>query len=236
MIRRRAARYGGQVLFICAALLGGVASSFAQETPALRVHRVTINGGITWLGGYDIGVSTAELRGNGAGTSPPPFALLTADSHVTSAVAPELRIGFSISRRWTIEGGGQWGQPHIRVAISGDAEAPAQQLAGEQLQQYAFDGGVNWQPPINLGRRIAPFVSGGAGYLRQLHQDRTLGETGQVYYAGGGARWFLRGGRGEARPAGLRGEVRFNWRRHGIDFEDSMRSYPTLSLFAFIGI
>ncbi|MEP6782582.1 MAG: hypothetical protein ABI983_02870, partial [Acidobacteriota bacterium] len=191
--------------------------SFAQAPPELRVHRVTINGGIAWLGGYDIGVSTAELRGNGPGTSPPPFALLTADSRVTSAVAPELRIGFSISRRWTIEGGGQWGQPHIGVAISGDAEAPAQELVGEQLQQYAFDGGVNWQPQINMGRKLAPFVSGGAGYLRQLHQDRTLGETGQIYYAGGGARWFLRGGHGAARPAGLRGEVRMNWRRHGID-------------------
>ena len=36
----------------------------------------------------------------------------------------------------------------------------------------------------------------GAGYLRQLHQDRTLIEHGQIFYAGGGLRYWLRGGDG----------------------------------------
>lgn len=210
----------------------------AQTAPApeLRTHRVTINAGIVWLGGYDIGISTAELRGNGMGTSVPAFALLTADSHFTSAVAPELRVGFSLSPRWTIEGGGQWGQPHIGVGISGDAEAPAQELPGEQVQQYVFDAGVNWQLPIRMGSRLAPFVSGGAGYLRQLHEDRTYAETGQIYYGGGGARYWLRGGHGAARPIGIRGEFRINLRRQGIDFANETRAYPTFSLFAFVGI
>ena len=79
-------------------------------------------------------------------------------------------------------------------------------------------------------------MSGGAGHLRQLHEDRTLAETGRVYYAGGGARYWLRGGHGRARPAGLRGEFRLNMRDRGIDFEDKMRTYPTVSLLLFIGI
>jgi hypothetical protein len=221
-------------LAFCLALHSELA--FAQNAPSLNSHRVTVNGGIAWLGGYGIGGSTAELRGNGTGTTPPAFALLTADSHFTSAIAPELRVGFSLSPRWTIEGGGQWARPHIAVGISGDAEAPAQELPGEELQQYVFDAGVNWQLPIGMGRRLAPFVSAGAGYLRQLHEDRTFAETGQIYYAAGGARYWLRGGHGATRPIGIRGEFRINLRRQGIDFANETRSYPTLSLGAFFGV
>jgi hypothetical protein len=224
------------MLLTAVALVATATTSFAQDAPQLRVHRVAINLGVTWLGGYDVGVATANLRGNGTGASVPAFALLTANSHFMPAVAPEIRIGFSISPRWTIEGGGQLGQPRIGIGISGDAEAGAQDLAGEQLQQYVFDAGVNWQLPIGLGGRLAPFVGGGAGYLRQLHEDRTLAETGQVYYAGGGARYWLRGGHGATRPIGIRGEFRINVRRQGIDFANATRAYPAVSLGAFVGI
>ena len=144
--------------------------------------------------------------------------------------------GFSLTKRVALEVGATLAHPQIGVGISGDAESAAQALPGETLQQYLFDGGVNWQLPIDVGRRLAPFVTAGAGYLRQLHEDRTLAETGQVYYAGGGARYWLRGGHGAARPAGLRGEFRLNRRRRGIDFEDKMRAYPTVSILFFIGV
>ena len=67
-------------------------------------------------------------------------------------------------------------------------------------QQYLFDGGADVAAADSAsGSRLAPFVAGGAGYLRQLHEDRTLAETGQIYYAGGGARYWLRGGHGTGR-------------------------------------
>jgi len=208
----------------------------AQDAPELRDHRVTINAGVTWLGGYDIGSSVVQLRGNGTGLTPPPFTLFTADSHFSTATAPEFRAGVSLTPRCVLEGGATLAHPRIAVGISGDAEAAAQELPGEALEQYVFDAGLNWQLPIDLGRRLAPFVTVGAGYLRQLHEDRGLAETGRIYYAGGGARYWLRGGHGNTRPAGLRGEFRMNLRRSGIDFEDKMRAYPTLSLFLFIGL
>jgi hypothetical protein len=218
------------------AMLSVPALAQAQDSPELRAHRITINAGVTWLDGYDVGKSTAQLRGNGTGVTPPSLTLLTSDSHFSTATAPELRVGVSLTRRLVLEGGATLAHPRIGVAIARDAEAPSQELLGEQIQQYVFDGGVNWQLPINLGRRLAPFVTGGAGYLRQLHEDRTLAETGRIYYAGGGARYWLRGGHGPARPAGLRGEFRMNVRTRGIDFEDKMRRYPTFSLFLFIGV
>ena len=221
---------------IVALLLLVASPAIAQEAPQLRDNRVTINAGITWLGGYDVGTSTAQLRGNGTGPTAPPFTLFTADSRFSTAVAPELRVGVSLTRRLTIEGGASLSHPSIGVSIAGDPETPAQELPGEELQQYVFDGGLTWQLPVNLGRTVAPFATGGAGYLRQLHEDRTLAETGRVYYAGGGVRYWLRGGLDDKRPFGLRGEFRINIRSNGVDFEDKVRTYPTFSVFAFIGI
>lgn len=208
----------------------------AQDAPELRAHRITINAGVTRLGGYEVGTSTAQLRGNGNGLTPAPFPLFTADSRVSPATAPELRVGVSLTRRLVLEGGASLSHPRIAVRIFGDQETASQELPGEELQQYLFDGGVTWQLPVNTGRRLAPFVTGGAGYLRQLHEDRTFAETGRIYYAGAGARYWLRGGHDQARPVGLRGEIRMNMRSKGIDFEDKTRAYPTYSIFLFIGL
>jgi hypothetical protein len=208
----------------------------AQEAPALRAHHFTIGAGVVWSGAYDLGAATAGLRGNGPGATAPPFTLFTADSRVTSAAAPEVRVGFALSRTIAAEFGLALTRPHVGVAIAGDAEAAAQQLLGEELQQYIFEGGVTWQLPLGTGRRFAPFLSGGAALLRQLHEDRTLAESGQVYHGGVGARYWLRGGRGPSRAIGVRGDARMNFRRNGIDFEDKMRSYPTFSLSLFVGL
>jgi hypothetical protein len=220
------------------ACIGALASVpvHAQDPPSLREHRLTVGGGVTWSGGYDVGDATAQLRGNGTGAAPPSFTLFTADSRVSSATGPEIKVGFAITRGLLIEAGGSVSRPRIGVSIAGDGEAPAQQLPGEELRQYLFDGSLSWQLPVRMGGRLAPFVIGGAGYLRQLHEDRTLGETGQIYYAGGGVRYFLRGGHGDPWPVGVRGDVRVNARRRGIDFDNTMRVYPALSLQLFVGL
>jgi hypothetical protein len=208
----------------------------AQDAPALRQHQFALGGGLAWAGGYDIGDATAQLRGT---TTAPTFTLFTAKSRITPAISPELHVGFAVTRRIAVEFGFAVSRPHVGVSIAGDQEAPAQELVGEQLNQYLIGGGVTWQfplkPSVRIGPRLAPFVSGGAAFLRQLHEDRTLAETGQVYYAGGGARYFLRGGHGAGLAYGLRGDARVNFRIKGIDFEDRMRIYPTFGLSAFVG-
>jgi hypothetical protein len=123
----------------------------------------------------------------------------------------------------------------LAFSISGDPEATAQEMAGESLQHFVFDAGVLWELPIRAAR-VRTFASGGAGYLRQLHQDRTLVKSGQVYYFGGGARYWLRGRPESSRSLGLRGDLRLNLRRNGIEFEDRTRLYPTLSLLMFLDL
>ena len=218
------------------ALILTSAAAFAQQPPELREHRFTIGAGVVWSGAYDIGDATAQLRGNGPGASAPPVTLFTSESRVTSTTSPELRIGFMMTRRVALEFGASVTQPHIAVAIASDAEAPSQQLPGEKLDQYLFEGGAAWQLPVRMGTRLAPFVAGGATFLRQLHEDRTLAETGQIYHVGGGARYFLRGGHGAGRALGLRGDARVNFRRNGIDFENTMRTYSTFSFSVFVGL
>ncbi len=232
--------YGGQALgravVICLVVFAVTVPARAQSSPELRAHHITIDAGLLWLAGYDVGTATAQLRGNGSGLSAPPFTLFTANSHLKSTIAPALRVGVALTPRIALEGGASFSSPRIGVDITADAEAPPQQLAGETLQQYIFDGAITWQLPVSMGSRLALFVSGGGGYLRQLHEERTLGETGQVYYTGAGARYWLRGGHGASKALGLRGDVRVNVRRKGIDFEDKMRTYPTFSIFLFVGL
>ena len=226
-------RTGSVAILLVLLGLPGIAS--AQDAPALRAHQFVIGGGVVWSGGYDIGDATASLRGNGPGATPPGVTLFTAKSSITPATSPELQVGFAANQRLAVEFGLAFTRPHIGVEIVGDTEAPSQELPGERLQQYVIGGGVTWQVPIRMGARLAPFVSGGAAFLRQLHEDRTMAETGQIYYAGGGARYWLRGGHGAGRAYGLRGDARVNIRRKGIDFEDKMRIYPTFSLSVFVG-
>lgn len=208
----------------------------AQDGPGLRPGHFTIGAAAVWSGGYAVGDSSAQLRGNGPGSSPTPFTLFRATSRVTSTPGPMVQVGIALSRTLALEGSATFAQPHVAVAISGDAEAPSQELPGEKLEQYQFEAGLTWQLPIRAGRRLAPFVGVGGGYLRQLHEDRTLAETGQIYHAGVGARYWLRGGGAASKAIGIRGDLRLNLRRNGIDFENKMRTYPSVSLSAFIGL
>ena len=219
------------------------ATLLAQDTPQLRSHHATVSAGVSWSGPYDVGIATATLRGNGPGASAPAFTFFTADSRMTAAWAPELRVGFALTPALTLDGGITFARPRIGVAISNDGEAAAQELAGEKLDQYQIEAGVTWQPPMPMrwrraaiGRRLAPFVLAGGGYLRQLHEDRALAETGTLYYAGGGTRYWLRGGHSASIDVGVRAEGRINLRRGGIDFENKMRTYPSVTVMLFVGL
>jgi len=214
----------------------GAGAVYAQEAPELRVHRLVLDGGVMWSGSYAIGDRSAQLRGNAAGASPSPFTLFSTSSEVGPTASAVVRVGFTLTPRLVIEGGGAFGRPRVRAAIAQDAEAGQQQLEGEQLQQYLIDAALVWHLPMRWGTRLRPFIIGGGGYLRQLHEERTLVETGQLYYGGVGARYWFHGGSGTTRGVGMRGEVRANLRREGIDFEDKTRVFPTVAVHLFFSL
>ncbi len=197
--------------------------------------QVIIDGGVSWLGGYPIGISNADLRTNAPGAAPPPFTLFTVDSRLGAAVGGEVRAGYDFGG-WSVEGSAAYARRRLAFSISGDTEAPATDFEGESVQHYEFGGGVTWQLPWLQADRLRTFAAGGATYLRQLHQDRTLVETGSVIYVGAGTRYWLRGRPDSPRSLGLRGDFRINVSRHAIDFEDKTRTYPSLSLLLFLAL
>ncbi len=222
----------GAVVVMCLS----AATAHAQDAPALRAHRVVLEGGVVWSGGYAVGDMNAQLRGNAPGGTPPPYTLFTARSDVGSAASVTARVGFTVTPQLVIEGGGSFGMPRLGAAITADVEAGPSRIDGEQVKQYLFDAAVVWHLPLRLGARVRPFVLGGGGYLRQLHEELTMVETGQVYFAGAGARVWIRGGTGAARSFGIRTDLRANLRRGGIDFEDKARVFPTLAVHLFVSL
>jgi hypothetical protein len=214
-------------------VLADTASAQSAKPPSLLAHRLTLIGGVTWSGSYSIGSGDAILRTSAVGATPPPFTLFKAASTVESIAGFEGRAGFTVTKNLAVEVGGAFARPKVAVAISADPEVAAQRLEGEELHQYVFDAGAVWQLPYRVGRRARPFVSGGAGYLRQLHEGRTMIEHGQIFYAGGGLRYWIRGGDGLKRSLGLRADARATWRRGGIDFDNRTRTFPTISGFVF---
>lgn len=192
-------------------------------------------GGV-WVSGYPIGDADAELRSNATGLTPPPFRLFSSRSDLGSAPVVSARVGFTVTPRLVVEAAGSFGMPRVGVEISQDVEAGNRRLEGERLHQYLFEGALLWHLPMRLGSRARPFVVGGGGYLRQLHEERTLVESGQVYFGGVGARYWFRGGAGRQRSFGLRGDLRANLRRGGIDFENKTRVFPTVAVHLFLSL
>ncbi len=220
---------------LCACLATPAAAS-AQTAEALasRPGHVTVAGGVVWAGGYSIGDNTAALRSNATGATPPPFTLYRAESSIDAVTGAEVRGGVAITPSLAVEGGFTFSRPRLTVVLSQDAEALPVTLDAERLSQLTIEAGVVWQLPAPvIGRRLRPFVAGGGGYLRQLYDEHTLVETGHLFYAGGGARYWLRGGDGSRRAVGLRGDVRAVWRTGGVDFEDKTRVGPTVSVMLF---
>lgn len=135
-----------------------------------------------------------------------------------------------------VEGGFVFARPSVRTRITSDVEGAEPLTTEERLDQYFVEASaVYFLHALRLGRQTVPFVSAGGGYLRQLHEGRTLVETGQVYHVGGGLRHWLRaGGRGFIRGAGLRVDVRAYVLSNGFRLEDGSRVHGAVSGGAFL--
>lgn len=220
--------------FALSAVMAVMAMNARPASAQSGTPRFSLAGGLVWMGSYPIGDGTADLLQNTPGTPPPTTPLFRAASTFESVAGIEGRVGIAITPRLTVEVGASWSRPTIGVAITDDREAASVTFDGETVSQYVIDVSLLWELPLSRTARLRPFVIGGGGYLRQLHEDRTLVETGQLYHAGGGARLFFRGAAG-GRAFGLRGDVQAAFRRGGIEFENERRVLPTATVLVFFG-
>lgn len=214
--------------------IGGATTRAQNDEPALRPRHITLAAGWLVNGGYPVGDRNAELRRNATGT-PPPFTLFRAEADLGVANGIEARVGYAITRAIAIEVGGSYAKPRLEIAISQDSESPDAGTIVDEITQYTVDVAGVFQLPLRFGARSRPYAIGGAGYLRQLGEDRLVVETGRIYHVGGGIRYWLRGGSVTHRALGVRAEARYVRRTGGLDFEDRSRGYPSFSLLAFAG-
>ena len=213
-----------------------LAQSTSREAPALQPWRPVVSVAGAWNGAQDLGRVNAETRRASTGTATPPaFTLFTTESTLGGAPVGELAFALPLTTRWALVVRGGVSAPTLTTAISADAEAAPNVTATEQVSDYTVDVSVTYQLPRLGGRRARPFLVAGGGYLRQLHEDNALVETGRTWHGGAGLRWWLRGGDRRTRAVGLVGEARWVWRTGGIAFTDGARSLPMASVGVFVG-
>lgn len=200
----RAAR----VIALAALVLAGTRGADAQVsvgTAEPRRGSVEISGSALWSGGFDVGSRAADLTRN-TGTGTGPYTLFTTTSKVGPATGARARVGVHVSRAFAIEGGAQYSRPLLTTRASADLEGAEDADITDRIARFVFDGGViAYVHRLTFaGGRAVPFVTGGAGYLRELHEGNEVVDTGTEAHAGGGLMLWL--GRG-ARRFGIRADV-----------------------------
>jgi hypothetical protein len=214
----------------CAVVLSAAFPSAARAQVYLgstAPHRGSweVSGGATWSDGYDLGTRPAELTRN-TGTGSGAFELFTSDTRVATATGGQARLGVYLSPSVALEGGVQLLRPVLSSRLTSDFEGAEDTTATETISRYVVDGSLVFHlTRLSFGDgRGVPFLTGGAGYLRELHERDELIETGRTYHGGAGVKlWFGRG----ARRLGVRADVGLAMRDGGFDFSEDRRTTPT---------
>jgi len=209
----------------------GPAAAAAQPSDPLP-GRLELALGGRWTGGLAFGEAEAlETRASGGS-----FALFATDTELAASTAAEARLGVRLFRTVQIEASAAYASSDLRTRVSSDVEGIPDVTASESLMQFAFEGALlahldRWR----LGRRTVPFVSAGGGFVRQLHEGRTLVDVAGTYHVGAGVRYPL-ATRGAARvkAIGVRAEVRAVVRIGGAAFDNRARVAPALGASLFL--
>lgn len=152
--------------------------------PAQRRVELGIGGGVA--GGLSLGTRDASLVSNNASGSP--FRLFSTETTLAPAGVLEGRLGYRLTPRLTLDGAITIGRPELTTSLSADAESAPSVDAQERVTEYVVTGGASWRLFTSARRRWIPFVSGGAGVARHVHEGQSLIESGVDTYVGGGVR------------------------------------------------
>jgi hypothetical protein len=198
------------------------AQGSAMRRPPRGPGRIELTAGGMWSPGFETGSRTAELTRGGRSD---PFDLLTSDGDVNGFPGVHARIGFYVTPAISIEGGVRLAKPQLSYRLGGDAESAADETATETLSHYVFDGSLSFHllhASFAQGKGV-PFISGGGGHIRELHEGNQLVETGLEFHLTGGVKYWFGTGR---RRAGLRAEGGVSVREKGFDPREGTRALP----------
>ena len=171
-----------------------VSSAAAQSKPAPpptprgpSVPRIDLSVGAGFISGSGLGDADADLRGR----SGAPLQLFATSSRLGGSPPFEVRLGYRISPRYTLEMRGGWSRPEIQTSVSGDVEGAPSLTVAEKVDLYSLDLGILVMFNRRQPRAVTPFISAGAGYAGAVHEGLTLLENGLTYRAGGGIKYPL---------------------------------------------
>ncbi len=218
---------GAALLLVLGVMLLGPSQASAQVWAGPRAPHagsVEVSAGVVFTGAMDLGTRDAEETRN-INTGSGPFVLFSSASKLAAAPAAVFRVGVYLSPAVAIEAGVQYGRATLSTALSGDAEQAPDLSAEEIVTRYLIEGTLvlHLNGLSFAGGRGVPFLAGGGGSLRELHEGNALIETGREYHGGGGVKIWL----GASRKAGLRADVGVSARSGGIDFMTTRRMLPT---------
>jgi hypothetical protein len=224
---RRIVRAAAIALLVVIFLTSCSHDAAAQDV--LDFGRLEISAGAAWLGSLTFGSASAtETTPSGNA-----FNLFTTSSEVGSAAAFDARVGVRIAGTVVVEADATYARPELRVTTANDVENAPSVTAVERLQQYMIGGGATWYVPRRS--RIVPFVTGGGGYLRQLHDRALLVETGTYYQVGGGVLYLLSSDQGHRlKASGIRADVRAVILSDGVAFDGGRHAAPAVAGSFFV--
>lgn len=194
--------------------------------------RFEVAAGGLWVQGTSVGRADAtETAPDGTR-----FRLFASRGSLGPAAGLEGRVGVRLSTILRLEGSGSFAKPDLRARISSDVEGISDLTLAETMSQWTIEAAlVAYLARWHVGPRGVPFVSAGAGYLRQIHEGGTLAENGRTYRVGGGVDYPLTRPRsGRLKSAGLRVEVRAAIRTGGASFDDRVRIAPAAGASLFV--
>ena len=185
----------------------------------LGAHRLELDAGALWLGGVDFGTADATLTANQSARAG--YTLFKTSSELAPTLGTEARLGFHVTRVFSVEAAFGYARPSLETRVSADVENAPATTATERLSQFSVDvSGVAHIWTLQL-KSAVPFVVAGAGYLRELHAGNVIAESGHTYHVGGGMKLPFVVRRGFVRALGLRLDARAIFRSGGADLDAS---------------
>jgi hypothetical protein len=224
LVRAFGASAGQVRLLVVAMTLSTPVAAAAQPyagTASPHAGSFEVSGGATWTRGYDAGgvAGATETRPGAAGGSP--LTLFTTDAQVETPVGAVARLGIYLARRVSVEASVEYTRPVLRAHVGSDFEQAPDTDASETITSYLAGGSVLYH--FGDGQ-FAPFVSGGAGYLRQLHEENAALLSGAEIHGGAGIKYWFGSGR---HRFGIRAEAQVSSRSKSVGFEDKRRILPS---------
>lgn len=194
------------------------------QAQGTRLSRWAVTVGPEWNGQVFMGEADATETGNGTA----PVTLFRTTTRLDGGVGVSGGVGIRATTSVWVETAVRYRSTRLMKDVTGDIEGAADTTASERVQHLQVDGGAQWLVRRWQRRRLTPYVSGGAGYIRQLHGDGTLVMSGWSGYGGGGVLVELPArSDGAFRSLALRFEARAVW-LGGVTLDDAAHAGAAL--------